>query len=135
MIILGYIQDLKWAIPRIMDEKLSLTKSKQIQEPKIVEEDEGDAKIEESLDKSLTLSSLMGMLDHAIDIKVKETQTDFGQLILQNIEELKNKMEDFSRVLGQLEHGAGSRDKEVAGLRSDLSDLKKRFGRVYGKRM
>ena len=118
-----------------MDEKLSLTKSKQIQEQKIVEKEKRDAKIEESLDKSLTLPSLIGMLDHEIDVKEKETQTDFGQSILkdQKNEESKNKMEEISRVLGQLEHVVLSRDKEIDCLRSGLSDLKKRFDRVYGK--
>ena len=120
-----------------MDEKSSLPKRKKTQEQKTVEKEKSDVKIEESLDKSITVPSLKGMLDHEINIKEKETQTDFSQLILKDHknEELQNKMEDFSRVLGQLEHGTRSREKEVDGLRSDLSDLKKRFDRVYGKRM
>ena len=75
----------------------------------------------------------------AIDVEEKQTQTNFGSIILNEeiVEAIGKRTDDLFHVLNKrldrFERRLEERDKEIDVLKGILSGLKRSFACVYGK--
>lgn len=104
------------------------------------EEVHGLSKCIRSLNDSDTRFSLNMDDSNTFGMKEKQEKTNLGSTVSidERFEAIEKKLNDFSRVLDiktqWIDQIAEAKDKDLDDLKNKLSDLNRRFSRVYGKR-